>query len=583
MPAGSVGFRALTRPPVSFVDVLRNRAEQQGDERIYNFLRGEDTESLSYGELDVRARSLAAHLSEMCAAGERALLLYPPGLDYIVALYACMYAGLIAVPAYLPRPNRPLSRLEAIVADAQPSIALTTREILNSPRSAFVRKEGALAQIRWSAADVPCAELPDSRMRCTAPDAAALLQYTSGSTASPRGVVLTQTNLLHNSEMIKQNFGLSSESVGVIWLPPYHDMGLIGGILQPLYVGLPVYLLSPTAFLQRPALWPQAISRFRGTCSGGPNFAYDLCVRRITEEEMDGLDLSSWMVAFTGAEPIRKETLDAFAATFARCGFRRPSLHPCYGLAEATLMVSGVTPGQGPSYLPVPRSALERGYIEPPKPGTEQEVILVSCGRPTGGQELRIVNPDTGAICRADEIGEIWVAGPSISCGYWQRPEETKETFCASLVHEERAFLRTGDLGFVRDGELYITGRIKDLIIIRGQNHYAHDIEFTAERSHTALKPSSSAAFSVSRDGSESLVIVQELDPSHSVEESQEVIANIIRAVSATHDLRVDEVVVVRRGSIPRTSSGKMQRYLCRAAYLAGSLAHAVPVEKPSS
>jgi len=566
-------FGSLTRPPATFVDILRDRAEQQGDKAIYTFLRGETAESVSYRELNARARSLASHLIEVCSAGERALLLYPPGLDYIVALYACMYAGVIAVPAYLPRPNRPLSRLEAMLADAQPAISLTTREILHSPRSAFLRQERALAQLRWLATDdVPRAELTESRTRHIVPDAAALLQYTSGSTALPRGVVLSQTNLLHNSEVIKQNFGTSSQSVGVIWLPPYHDMGLIGGILQPLYAGLPVYLLSPTAFLQRPALWLQTISRFRGTCSGGPNFAYDLCVRRVTEEEMEGLDLSSWTVAFTGAEPIREETLEAFAAAFAGCGFSRRSLHPCYGLAEATLMVSGATRGEGPNCLPVSRHALERGCIEPPTPGGDENLVIVSCGRPVGGQELRIVSPEKDVICEAHEIGEVRVAGASVSSGYWQRPEETQATFRAGLIGEEQPFLRTGDLGFIRDGELYITGRIKDLIIIRGQNHYPHDIEFTAEHSHAALKPSSSAAFSVQHEGIECLVIVQEVDARSGSAELLEIVATIRRSVSETHDLRVDEIVPVRPWTIPRTTSGKIQRYLCRAAYLSGTL-----------
>lgn len=559
--------------PATLVDILQARAERQGHERIYTFLRGEEQESLNYGELDVLARSLAGSLGEVCASGDRALLLYPPGLDYIVALYACMYAGLIAVPAYVPRPNRPLSRLESILTDAKPAIALTTREILSSPRSVFLRKEGPIGQLRWLATDdLPNAQPPESGMPRIASDAPAILQYTSGSTASPRGVVLTHANLLHNSEMIRQNFSLSSESVGVIWLPPYHDMGLIGGILQPLYTGLPVYLMSPGSFLQRPARWLQAISRFHGTSSGGPNFAYDLCVRRVTAEEIDELDLSSWKVAFTGAEPIRKQTLAEFAATFARCGFGSRGLHPCYGLAEATLMVSGATPGEGPNYLSVSRSALERDRVEPSPLEADDECVLVSCGQATGGQDLRIVDPDTGTLCPPERVGEVWVSGTSVSSGYWHRPEETLQTLGASLPGEDTRFLRTGDLGFVRDGELYITGRIKDLIIIRGQNHYAHDLEFTAQRSHPALVPSSTAAFSVQRDGFERLLIVQEIDDRPGTVDLKEIIASIAQSVMETHDIQVHEVLPVRPWTIPRTTSGKIQRYLCRAAYLAGTL-----------
>jgi len=558
--------------PESFIDILRTRAERRGNDPSYIFLRGEEQQPLSYQELHRGSQSLAAHLLEICRPGDRVLLLYPPGLDYIIALYACMYAGVVAVPAYVPRPNRPLSRLEAIVADAKPAIVITSSELLHSSRNGFLR-EGTLAHLNWLASDqLPQSELKPSQLKRLAPEAPSLLQYTSGSTASPRGVILSQRNLLQNSETIKQNFALNSKSVGVIWLPPYHDMGLIGGILQPLYTGLPVYLLSPPAFLQRPALWLQAISHFRGTCSGGPNFAYDLCVRRITEEETDALDLSSWTVAFTGAEPIRKETLDAFVAKFERCGFRRESLHPCYGLAEATLMVSGVPAGSGVNYLEVSRTELETSHIVPAEEGQDEKAILVSCGPPARDQEVRVVDQETGKLAQAGEIGEVWVAGASIASGYWERPEETNDVLRAKLDGDERTFLRTGDLGFLRNGELYITGRIKDLIIIRGQNHYAHDIEFTVERSQAELRPSSTAAFSVSQDGGERLVIVQEIDPRRSSRDNEHIAANIIRAVSETHDIRVDEVVLVRIGSIPRTTSGKIQRYLCRAAYVDGSL-----------
>jgi acyl-CoA synthetase (AMP-forming)/AMP-acid ligase II len=555
----------------TLVDILRYRALQQRDQRLYTFLRGDDAESLTHGELDARVRSLAAVLIESCNPGDRVLLLYPPGLDYIVALYACMYAGVIAVPAYLPRPNRPLTRLESIIADCQPAIALTSGEILNSPRSIFRQQSSPIAQLRALATEnTPpiTAFEPKGDISGKTP---VILQYTSGSTASPRGVVLTHANIVHNTAMIQQNFPLDPESSTVFWLPPYHDMGLIGGILQPLCTGFPVTLMSPVAFLQRPARWLQAISRFRATCSGGPNFAYDLCVRGISEEEKDGLDLSSWSVAFSGAEPIRKETLDEFSAAFARCGFRRESLHPCYGLAEATLMATGIAPAEVLKFETVSRSAMEQNHVEPAGDSGDDEYTLVSCGRAAGCQEVRIVDPVSCEPCVPGGIGEVWIAGPNVALGYWGRPEKTEETFRAALASGEGSFLRTGDLGFMRDGELYITGRIKDLIIIHGQNHYPHDIEFTAQRSHPLLKPSSTAAFSVPGEGGERLVIVQELRSG--AENAAEVIVNIGRAVRETHDIQVEEVVVVRMGAIPRTTSGKIQRYLCRAAYLAGSLA----------
>jgi acyl-CoA synthetase (AMP-forming)/AMP-acid ligase II len=555
------------------VSILQRRAEGQGKERIYTFLYEGEERFLTYGELDGRARAIAANLIESCKAGDRVLLLYPPGLDYIVALFACMYAGVIAVPAYAPRPNRSQSRLESIITDAEPALLLTTREFLNSTRSIFRQQDGPIAPVRRLATDnIPgdsSMEFPERRIGADTP---ILLQYTSGSTASPKGVILTHANIIHNTAAIQRNFPLGPESSTVFWLPPYHDMGLIGGILQPLYTGFPVYLLSPVSFLQRPARWLQAISRFRATCSGGPNFAYDLCVLRVSEEEIEELDLSSWTVAFNGAEPIRKQTLDDFTEKFARCGFNRNSFHPCYGLAEATLMATGIEPAEDLKCQTVSRAALERNEIEPPAREGDDECVLVSCGRPAGGQDIRIVDPVTTAPCDPARVGEVWISSPSVAMGYWGRPEATQETFRAFLPNGAGPFLRTGDLGFMRDSELYITGRIKDLIIIRGQNHYPHDIEFTAQRSHSALRPSSSAAFSVQHDGIERLIIVQEFDGRRGAADLQQIITGIRRAVTETYDLRVDEVVPVRGWTIPRTTSGKIQRYLCRAAYLAGTL-----------
>jgi acyl-CoA synthetase (AMP-forming)/AMP-acid ligase II len=533
----------------TLVNILQDRAQQRCDQRIYTFLHGDQPESLTYSQLDERVCSLAAVLVENCHAGDRVLLLYPPGLDYIVALYACMYAGMIAVPAYLPRPNRPLSRLESIIADAQPSLALTSSEILDSPRSVF-RQSGPMAQVcAIATSNIPQAAGFEPN-RGISSDTPVILQYTSGSTASPRGVILTHANIVHNTAMIQQNFPLGPESSTVFWLPPYHDMGLIGGILQPLCTGFPVTLMSPVSFLQRPARWLQAISRFRATCSGGPNFAYDLCVRGISEEEKDGLDLSSWSVAFSGAEPIRKETLDEFSAAFERCGFRRSSLHPCYGLAEATLMATGIDSAEGLKFETVSRNALEQNLVEPVEAaaGNDDSCTLVSSGFAAGSQEVRIVDPATSEPCPPGRIGEVWIAGPNVALGYWGQPQKTHETFRATLAGGEGPFLRTGDLGFMRDGEVYITGRLKDLIIIHGQNHYPNDIEFTAQRSHPALKPSSSAAFSVSREGTERLVIVQELNHRHGAGDIQGVTANIIRAVSETHDIRMDDVVIVKIG-----------------------------------
>lgn len=580
-PGGASLKRPSTTAPVviskesraTLIDVLRNLACQRPDDRIYTFLQGDEQQVLTHRELDLRARSVAARLGEICRPGDRALLLHPPGLDYIVALFGCMYAGVIAVPSYLPRPNRPLTRLESIVANAAPSIALTTSEIAQSPRSIFRQTESPLSQMRALATDEIMVDLSNEalplRINSETP---VLLQYTSGSTASPKGVILSHGNILHNTAMIQKNFPLSAESSTVFWLPPYHDMGLIGGILQPLCTGFPVYLMSPVAFLQRPARWLEAISRYHATCSGGPNFAYDLCARRVGDEEIDGLDLSSWRVAFNGAEQIRKQTLDDFAATFHRCGFRKQAFHPCYGLAEASLMVTGRAPKGDVNTVTVSRSALQRDVVAPALRGTDV-CALVSCGEVVGGQDVRIIDPLTGEVCPSDRIGEIWVSGPSVAQGYWGKPEETKEVFEAQLPGESKSFLRTGDLGFLRDGELYITGRIKDLIIIHGQNHYPADIELTASRSHPALPPSGTAAFSFLEESIERLVIVQEFDGRHAPRDLGEILATIRRAVNEIHDLQVHDIVPVRAWSLSRTTSGKIQRYLCRAAYSAGTLA----------
>lgn len=557
----------------TLVKLLRERAARQGNERIYTFLHGEEEKSLTYGEIDQLARSTAASLLLHCSPGDRALLIYPPGLDYIVALFSCMYAGIIAVPSYAPRPNRPLTRLEAIVSNSEPKVVLTTRALFSSPKSIFHQKNGPLATLLALPTDDLTldlsAEAQSIEITAKTP---VILQYTSGSTAFPKGVTLTHGNIMHNTAAIERNFPLDPSSSTVFWLPPYHDMGLIGGILQPLSTGFPVTLMSPVAFLQRPARWLQAISRYRATCSGGPNFAYDLCVRRISEEEIDELDLSTWTVAFNGAEPIRKQTLEDFSRKFERCGFSPKSFHPCYGLAESTLMATGMDRfGTGMRVHAVSRAAMEKDAILPPV-DNDDETWIVSSGHAAGNQDVRIVDPSTLETLPSDLVGEVWVSGPSVAAGYWGRPKETEETFAARLATGEGPFLRTGDLGFLHEGQLYITGRIKDLIIIRGQNYYPHDLEFTAQRSHPALQPSSGAAFSVQSDGVEHLILAQEVDGRLETSEIKEITSRIATSIAEAHDLRVDDIVLVKSWTLPRTTSGKMQRYLCRSAYLSATL-----------
>ncbi|MEA2693434.1 MAG: hypothetical protein QOJ16_2821, partial [Acidobacteriota bacterium] len=566
-------LRAPARRSADLVRLLRARSIERPDDRAYTFLADgeEEGDRLTFGELDLKARALGALLQRLGLAGERVLLLYPPGLEFVSAFLGCLYGGAVAVPAYPPRSSRMLPRLQAIARDARPAAALTTRPLL----AAISGMTGGLPElggIRWvTTDDVEPGLAAEWEEPGLAPQALAFLQYTSGSTATPKGVMVSHGNLLHNEEMIRLAFRQSEQSVIVGWLPLYHDMGLIGNVLQPLYVGAPCVLMSPVAFLQKPRRWLAAISRYRATTSGGPNFAYELCVRRIPPAEREGLDLSTWEVAFNGAEPVRAETLARFAEAFAPSGFRRTALYPCYGLAEATLFVAGGEGGAGPVVGAFRGAALERDRAAEAPPDDGSARLLVGCGRAWEGQEVAVVDPESGRRCPPDRVGEIWVAGPSVAAGYWERPEETASAFGAHLPGGSAPYLRTGDLGFIKDGELYVTGRLKDLVILRGRNLYPQDLEATAEASHPALRSGGSAAFPVEAGGEERLVIAAEIDRRREGE-ADAAAAAVRRAVAEEHEVQVHEVVLLRFGSLPKTSSGKVQRHACRAAWNAGSL-----------
>jgi amino acid adenylation domain-containing protein len=553
----------MTKPTVgseigaaTVVGLLRARAAERPEQVAFTFLADGESEGgrLTYAELDRKAAAIAAALAPSVPRGERALLLYPPGLDFIAAFFGCLYAGVVAVPAYPPRPNdRSQSRLRAIAHDATPRAALTTEAILAGavePRG-LLAVAPELAGLRWIPTDTPSAAGQAAVLAEPAPESLAFLQYTSGSTAAPKGVMVSHRNLLHNERMIGAAFGMDEESVVVGWLPLYHDMGLIGNVLQPLHAGGRCVLMSPVAFLQRPMRWLEAISRYRGTVSGGPNFAYELCVRKASPEALAGLDLSSWRVAYNGAEPVRASTLERFAETFAPCGFRPEAFYPCYGLAEATLFVTGGVPGRAPR--------------------VESTGQRVSCGQVWMGQRLVVADPETGTELPGGEEGEVWLSGPSVAGGYWENPEGTARDFNAFLATGEGPFLRTGDLGYLAAGELYVTGRLKDLIILRGRNHYPQDVELTAERAHPDLHPGGGAAFAVETGGEERLVIVHEVARHRSA--GTEAIAEAVRsAVAAEHEVQAQEVVLIRQGGLPKTSSGKVQRRLCRDLYLRGEL-----------
>jgi amino acid adenylation domain-containing protein len=565
------------REAASLDALLRVRARRTPDRPAYLFLADGETEaaSLTWGELDRRARFQARVLRREAAEGDRALLLYPPGLDFIVAFFACLYARVVAVPAYPPRPRREQPRLRAIVQDARPKVVLTTRALL-AESAEILRREPSLQEPAWLAMEQADgeAEAPEAAEIEAAPDVPAFLQYTSGSTALPKGVVVSHAGLLHNERMIGEAFGQDEDAVVVSWLPLYHDMGLIGGVLQPLYCGGRCILMAPAAFLQRPRRWLEAISRYRGTTSGGPNFAYELCLQKIGPEAREGLDLGSWTVAFNGAEPVRAGTLDRFAAAFAACGFARQALHPCYGLAEATLFVTGGRPGEEARVATVAAAALARQEVVPAPAGEGAALRLVSSGRAWAEQQVLIVDPESRVVCPPDRVGEIWVSGPSVAPAYWGRPEVSESELRARLADGSGSFLRTGDLGFLRDGELYVTGRRKDLIILRGRNHYPQDLELTAERAHGVLRPGGGAAFSVEVLGEERLVLVfearREALPGLAVDE---VAAAVRRSLAEEHEVQLYELVLIRPASLPKTSSGKVQRHRCRELYLEGALA----------
>ena len=542
----------------SIVEILQARAGSDPDRIAYRFLSfaSASEETLTYAELDTAARRIGAHLQTFTVPGDRALLLYRPGLEFIQGFLGCLYAGVIAVPAYPPHPTRPardLPKLRGIAGDARPAAILTSYSVIESCESLFVEAPD-LRGMRWIATDaLPLDESwSDPRVGV---DHLAFLQYTSGSTGTPKGVMVSHANLMHNERAIATLFDADAQSTIVGWLPMYHDMGLIGTMLHGIYTGAACVLMSPMEFLEQPLRWLEAITKYRAHTSGGPNFAYDFCVRRISGEQKAGLDLSSWRIAFNGAEPVRAATLTRFAEAFAPTGFRASAFFPCYGLAEATLAVSGGGKENNP---------IVRELTGP---------ALVGCGITVDGQRIVIVDPETREQRADGETGEIWVSGPSIARGYWEKPEQSEQTFAARIAGtNEGPFLRTGDLGFMDAGELFVNGRRKDLIIIRGRNLYPHDVEQTVEQTHPALRVGCGAAFSIDVDGEERLVAVQEVDRANRTQAGDEVAESIRRRVADEHEVPLHALVLIKTGTIPKTTSGKIQRSLTRQMFLEGTL-----------
>ncbi|MBE9065655.1 alpha/beta fold hydrolase [Leptolyngbya cf. ectocarpi LEGE 11479] len=558
----------------TWIDLLQHRAKTQRDQTAYVFLQDGEQETLrlSYQQLDTQARAIAAQLHTLGGQGERALLLYPSGLEFIAAFLGCLYAGVIAVPAYPPRPNQKMTRLSAIVTDADAKLLLTTQGLLQKIESQFSQDLDILHFIATDGIANHQAEhwqKPD-----ISSDTLAFLQYTSGSTGTPKGVMVSHSNLLCNCASMVKALDLRPDSVMVSWLPSFHDMGLILGMLKPLSQGVPTILMPPTAFVQRPLRWLQAISHYRATHSGGPNFAYELCINKVKSEQLDTLDLSSWRCALNGAEPVRRQTLERFTQKFKPYGFRSNALFPCYGMAEATLMISGGLADADPIYSLVEANQLEQNQILEASSNIQSVRSLTGCGRALLDTRVVIADPDTRTQCAPNQVGEIWTSGLSVAQGYWQRPGQTQETFDAHLQDTgEGPFLRTGDLGFLQSGELYITGRLKDVVIIRGRNHYPQDIELTVQQSHPALKPESGAAFAIDMENEEQLVVVQEVRRQALRHLDVAAIAAAIRrAIAEEHDLQVYAIVLLKTASILKTSSGKIQRQACKKGFLMETL-----------
>ena len=571
--------RPLPTTAQSLLNVSQQWANSRPNKVAFTFLGDDEHErSLTYEELDREARRMGGYLQDQLNPGDRALLLFSPGLEFIQAFLGCVYAGVLPVPTCYPKPNGRMPRLTSIAADAQANAVLSTSATFEQlAKHAESLNCGEATSISVDEIDEDWSEKwkePNLDR-----DDTAFLQYTSGSTSDPKGVMVSHGNLLQNLESIRRGFHIEVDDEGgadsrsVFWLPAYHDMGLIGGILTPLFVGGFSYLMSPRLFLQRPLRWLSAIDRERATISGAPNFAFDLCVDKITDEQRESLDLSTWKTAFCGAEPIRAETLERFAAAFNVSGFSRKSFYPCYGLAESTLLVAGGDGPDEPHYCGVMREALTANQVEyahESANGSAQK--LVGCGGPAFGQEIQIVDLGSHAPCATGKIGEIWVKGPSNAQGYWNRPDDTQRTFQAYLSGGEGPYLRTGDLGFLDGEQLFITGRLKDMIIVRGRNHYPQDIEWAVSQSHAALQPNAGAAFSVSTDSGEAVVVVHEINRNHRNDDMNAVVRAIRHVLVDEQEIDPLAICLLRPGGLPLTTSGKVQRSLCRQRYQEGQL-----------
>lgn len=559
--------QAPVRTHRNIVDSCRLHASAHAEKAAFVFIARNTEEVLTFGELDTSSRSLAAHLLTRNLQGRNVLLIYPSGVEFIKAFVACLYAGAVPVPVNTPTQPHALERFQKIIADAHIEYVLSTGGLMQRFDFGAFGEIGKLATDEFVSEPTAWAPAsPDSQ-------ATAFIQYTSGSTGDPKGAVISHANLVSNLEMIQSGFANDEHIVGVNWLPLFHDMGLVGNVLQPLYLGITCIHMSPLEFVQKPVRWLRAISDYRGTTSGGPTFGYAHCLARVKDEECVGLDLSHWRIAYCGAEPVRHDVLEAFARRFSQYGFDPSSFYPCYGMAETTLIVTGPLAGTGVKVLDLDRESLQLGLAVAATPDVPCDVF-VSNGRPINGTQVAIVDPETGVRKQDMQIGEVWVSGSAVAKGYFGNPCATRERFGARIEAEEQvAFYRTGDLGFIKDEELYITGRLKDLIVIRGRNYYPQDIEQTAFRATAGLREQGGVAFSQRVNGQEGLVLVHEVEKGELDSHTREQMVCAIRQlITEHHGIAPDVVMLIKSKGVAKTSSGKLRRAETAARYQRGEL-----------
>lgn len=570
----------MSLPFINPVEVLQRRA-QEDPNRLSHLLLGakeEDNQSLTYSQLDSAVKKMAAYLQHVAEPGQRALLVYPTSLEFITAMYACLYAGIAPIPTNPPGANRSAQRLDAIARDARASLVLTTPEY----QKAFAESADQFpdfAALKWATREsFRATEGMSWQERLVKPEDTAFIQYTSGSTNIPKGVIISFRNFSHNMHaMHATRFHEYSrdDSVILTWTPLFHDMGLlIGTFLTPMD-RTPSILMTPIQFMTNPLLWLRGIQHYKATASGGPNFAYDLCVNKIPAEKCEGLDLSSWKIAYNSAEPVRAETMARFAEKFSPFGFNPRALTPCYGMAETTLVISHYNNEPKIITHRIRRDDFEQGKVVPSDSTDPKEYVeAVSSGRPLVDYNVAIVNPHTRQRCEANEVGEIWVHGDSVGEGYWNRPEETAHTFGAHIEGtNEGPFLRTGDLGFMHEGHIYVTGRLKDLVIVRGRNYYPQDVELTVEKTHPILRQGGGAVFAIKASGTEQLVAVHEVQRREAEGvDWNEVLKQIRANIAREHGIRASAVVLIRKSTLPKTSSGKIMRTETRRKFLENEL-----------